>query len=89
VQTHRNIEKALAALGLTFKEVVRTDTYITDRGNLPVLREVRKRFLPADHPPTSTLLVVSGLFRPDLLVEVAVEAILPDGHPIPATVAGK
>lgn len=76
-QVHENIKAALASLGLTFRDVIRTDLFITDRKYLPILREVRSRYLPADSPPASTLLVVSGLFRPELLVEVSVEAILP------------
>jgi enamine deaminase RidA (YjgF/YER057c/UK114 family) len=78
VQAHLNIQRALASLGLDFDDVVRTDTYITDLKYLPVLGDVRKRFLPENGRPASTLLVVSGLFRPDLLVEVSVEAVLPD-----------
>lgn len=77
VQVHENIKNALASLGLTFKDVIRTDLYITDRKNLPLLRKVRSTYLPSDHPPASTLLVVDGLFRSDLLIEVSVEAVLP------------
>jgi len=78
VQVHENIKAALASVGLTFKDVVRTDNYITDRANLPLLRKVRAEYLPSDQAPASTLLVVDGFFRPDLLVEVSVEAVLPD-----------
>ena len=78
VQVHENIRVALASLGLTFKDVIRTDNYITDRKYLPLLRKVRSNYLPAGRAPASTLLVVNGLFRPDLLVEVSVEAVLPE-----------
>jgi enamine deaminase RidA (YjgF/YER057c/UK114 family) len=78
IQVHENIKKALAAAGLTFNDVIRTDNYITDRKYLPLLRNVRTRYLPENRSPTSTLLIVSGLFRPELLVEVSVEAIIPD-----------
>lgn len=61
-------------------DVIRTDNYITDLKQLPLLRKVRAAYLPAENPPASTLLVVSGLFRPDLMVEVSVEAILPEGR---------
>jgi len=76
VQVHENIKAALASLGLTFDDVIRTDNYITDRKNLPLLRQVRSKYLPTERPPASTLLVVDGFFRPDLLVEVSVEAVL-------------
>ena len=78
IQVHENITKALAALGLTFDDVIRTDNYITDRKYLPLLRKVRANYIYKDHPPASTLLVVDGLFLPELMVEVSVEAILPD-----------
>jgi enamine deaminase RidA (YjgF/YER057c/UK114 family) len=78
VQVHENIKKALAAVGLTFNDVIRTDNYITDRKYLPLLRKVRTSYLPASRPPTSTLLIVQGLFRPELLIEVSVEAVIPD-----------
>lgn len=78
VQAHENIKAALASLGLGFKDVVRTDNYITDRKFLPLLRKVRSGYLPADQPPASTLLVVDGFFRPDLLVEISAEAVMPE-----------
>jgi 2-iminobutanoate/2-iminopropanoate deaminase len=77
VQVHENIKSALASVGLTFNDVIRTDNYITDRKYLATLRKVRSHYIPADHPPASTLLVVDGLFRPGLLVEVSVEAVAP------------
>jgi enamine deaminase RidA (YjgF/YER057c/UK114 family) len=78
IQVHENIQAALASLGLGFKDVIRTDNYITDRKHLPVLRKVRSRYLPDAQPPASTLLVVDGFFRPDLLVEISVEAVIPE-----------
>lgn len=78
IQVHENVKAALASLGLTFDDVIRTDNYITDGKYLPILREVRSRYLPAEHPPASTLLIVDGLFRPDLMIEVSVEAIVPE-----------
>lgn len=81
VQVHENIKAALAAVDLDFDDVIRTDIYITDRKYLPVLRKVRSNYLPAEHLPASTLLVVAGLFRPDLLVEISVEAVAPSQKP--------
>lgn len=78
IQVHENIKAALASLGLGFKDVIRTDNYITDRKHLPLLRKVRSSYLPDKQPPASTLLVVDGFFRPDLLVEISVEAVMPE-----------
>lgn len=78
VQVFENLRIALRSAGLDFKDVVRTDMYVTDLSQLAVLREVRARYLPAQAQATSTLLKVDGLFRPELMIEVAAEAVLPD-----------
>ncbi len=51
--------------------------YVTDLSHLAVLREVRARYLPADAPPASTLVQVVALYRPELMIEIAAEAVLP------------
>lgn len=78
VQVFENLRIALRSAGLDFNDVVRTDMYVTDLSQLAVLREVRARYLPAQAQATSTLLKVDGLFRPELMIEVAAEAMLPD-----------
>ncbi len=80
VQVFENLGGALRSAGLTFANVVRTDTFVTDLNHLSALRECRTRYLPAEDPPTSTLLKVDAFFRPELMLEVAVEAILPDAN---------
>ena len=77
VQVFENLRIALDSAGLDFRDVVRTDMYVTDLGQLGVLREVRSHYLPADAPATSTLVKVDALFRPGLMIEVAAEAVLP------------
>ena len=56
-QTFRNIELALAAVGATFKHVVKTNLYVVGlrQEHVPVIREVRGRYVSAEHPPVSTL----------------------------------
>src|SRR5690349_6142682 len=55
VQVFENLRIALHSAGLDFKDVVRTDMYVTDLGHLDVLRDVRAHYLPAGAPATSTL----------------------------------
>ena len=43
--------------------------------NVPILREVRNRYLDSSHPPASTL-IVAGLVRPELLLEIEAVAVL-------------
>lgn len=75
-QVFENLKAALAAAGADFSHVVKLNTYLLDRVNLPVLREVRDRFVNTQTPPASTLVLVSGLAQPDFLLEVEAIASL-------------
>ena len=76
-QVYENIKLLLAEAGVTFADVVKTNTYIVNYkpADLPIIREVRKNFLSAEAPPASTLVGVSSLFHPDLLIEIEVIAV--------------
>jgi enamine deaminase RidA (YjgF/YER057c/UK114 family) len=77
IQVFENLGRALRSVGAGFEDLVRTDMYVTDLAQLDILREVRARYLPAEHPPASTLVRVVALYRPELMIEVAAEAVLP------------
>jgi enamine deaminase RidA (YjgF/YER057c/UK114 family) len=77
VQVFENLRRALGSAGATFADVVSTSMYVTDLGHLAALREVRARYLPAEAPPASTLVQVVALYRPELMIEIAAEAVLP------------
>ncbi len=71
-----NVGRALEAGGATWRDVVKLTVFLVDRADLPAFREVRDAFVDTIDPPTSSLVLVAGLVRPDLLVEVeAVAAI--------------
>jgi len=70
----RNVERALAAGGMTLADVIRFNTYVTDPRYITTFREVRDRMVKADPPATSTLVVVTALAGPDMLVEIEVIA---------------
>jgi enamine deaminase RidA (YjgF/YER057c/UK114 family) len=74
-QVFANLRRALASVGASFGDVVKTTTLITDRQNVPILREVRNRYLDPKQPPASTL-IVAGLVRPELLLEIEAVAVL-------------
>ena len=82
VQVFENLRRALGSVGATFADVVSTNMYVTDLSHLATLREVRARYLSAEAPPASTLVQVVGLYRPELMIEIAAEAVLPEraGH---------
>lgn len=74
-QTFRNIEWALGEAGCTLKDVVRATYYVTDRADVPeILKVCGEHF--RDIRPASTLLIC-GLVRPEMKVEIEVTARLP------------
>jgi enamine deaminase RidA (YjgF/YER057c/UK114 family) len=85
VQVFENLGRALHSVGATFADVVSISMYVTDLSHLAILREVRARYLPTDAPPASTLVQVVALYRPELMIEIAAEAVLPAGGQRPAT----
>lgn len=68
-----NISAVLAEAGLSLKNVVRINAFVTDRAYMKPYMEVRDR-LVADPPPASTLMIVSGFSRPEFKVEIEVIA---------------
>lgn len=72
-QAWQNVSEILAHHGLGIADVVKTTHYLTDAANLAAYAQVRARWL-GDARPASTLVTVTALARPDLLVEVEVVA---------------
>ena len=78
IQTYENLKAALAEVGATFKDVVKTNNYLTDlKQHLPILREVRDTYVGGPNPPASTTLQISALAREGALLEIEVVAMLP------------
>jgi enamine deaminase RidA (YjgF/YER057c/UK114 family) len=75
-QAFENVRLALAAAGATFKDVVNTRLYVVGlRPELvPIIREVRARFVSAANPPASTLVGVAALVGSEWLIEVEATA---------------
>ena len=77
-QVFSNLGRALASVGATFGDVMKTTTYITDVRNLGMLRETRARYFDSARAPANTLIPVGALARPELLLEIeAVAEIRP------------
>jgi 2-iminobutanoate/2-iminopropanoate deaminase len=70
------IAALLADRGATFADVVNIRTYLADMDRLAEYGEIRVRHL-GESLPTSTTVEVSRLFRPGLLLEVDITAVVP------------
>jgi enamine deaminase RidA (YjgF/YER057c/UK114 family) len=73
-----NVEIALRAAGATLANVVKTTTYLTSADYIAPSREVRvERYRSLEAPPANTLLIVSWLAEPEMLIEIEVIAAVP------------
>jgi enamine deaminase RidA (YjgF/YER057c/UK114 family) len=78
-QVFRNLKTAVEAAGGTMADIVKLNVYLVaevDQAEVPKMRAIRDRYVNAEKPPASTLVVVSRLARPGWLIEIeAVAAI--------------
>ncbi len=78
-QVFDNLKAAVEAAGGDFNSVIKLNFYCAesvDASQLPALREVRDKYVNTASPPTSTLVVVRRLARPEWLLEVEAVAVV-------------
>jgi enamine deaminase RidA (YjgF/YER057c/UK114 family) len=78
-QAFANIDTALKAAGVTFADMVKMNIYVVGLKpeHVPVIREVRARYVNLANPPASTLVGVTALVSPDWLIEIEAVAVMP------------
>ncbi|PZR82473.1 MAG: enamine deaminase RidA [Stutzerimonas stutzeri] len=81
-----NIAAILAEAGMTLKDIVRINAYVTDRAHMKGYMESRDAHV-GEPPPASTLMIVSGFTLPEFKVEIEVVAAAPEKRRKPTRAA--
>ncbi len=79
-QVFENLSACLKSAGATFKDVVKLVSYVVNLTpeKAAAVRAVRREYLGEGPFPASTMVGVTALVNPDLLIEVEVIAFVPD-----------
>jgi reactive intermediate/imine deaminase len=76
-QVFENVKAALAAGGATFDNVVKVTTFVTDLSEMQTLRSIRAKYY-GQNAPASTLVQITKLAHPDLMIEIEAIAVAPE-----------
>ena|SRR5687767_10654036 len=75
-QVMDNLGLALAAVGAGFGDVRKINSYVIDFADYPKIAPIRAEYLKEPYP-ASTMVEVSALLFPELLIEIEAIAVVP------------
>jgi enamine deaminase RidA (YjgF/YER057c/UK114 family) len=76
-QAIRNVKQLLEEAGSKLEHICKLTTYITDRAHREAVYNVIGRHLTGIHP-CGTGIIVRGLAMPEMMMEIDVEAMIPE-----------
>jgi enamine deaminase RidA (YjgF/YER057c/UK114 family) len=84
-QALENVRAVVEAAGCGMRDIVRLQTFLTHAEDIPGFMKARAEVFPSYFPdgayPPNTLLIISRLVKPELLVEIEAMAVKPAKTP--------
>lgn len=70
-----NLTEAMRAAGGSLADIVRVDVYVRNIEHFEQIHKVRREYF-GDQPPASTLLEITKMVSPDMLIEINAIAVI-------------